>query len=281
MRTIPFAEAGMDLPIGFLVASSNGQPPVVHRTFELGPVTGRVRIAMSAEGVKDNQGRVTTELLFGTMKRLGTLTALTRDLIRRFPFPDREYVGWVHMLRRLQGKKLPFNDACRACQVPIEVEADPDQFLVNVLEDGDYEVHSVQLPGDDTARPVQTFVFTSGFGTARMRLLTGEDEERHAGFHSRNPEEGQLRDRYACLVTYNDKVLTYDAFLDLDQEVLGWFTDCAESIELGSNQRVRITCPACGKEQVFGIDPLGLLQRLAPTPVLPPYGTRSSTSPLP
>ena len=266
MKTLPLKDCLSTLPVGYVHKPQEGdQEPIIYREFELGPITGRVRLALGDDKVRTNLGRQTSELLARTLKHIGEIKGIDAAFVRKLSHIDREFLGWVHFINRMGKRPMVVTQACPECKTEFEVDIDKGMLLVNVLEDTDYEWFEGQ----------RVFVFSDEeYGTMRVRLLTGHDEERLSPYVERNPEEGGMRTIFNAIYTWNDEKPTFDQFLDLPEAVLEWVAACMNSLDIGSSQVVNMECPSCYKEFRETISPLALLGDLEAKKVLPPYARK-------
>lgn len=270
MKTIPLKDSLTQLPVGVLTLKDG--EPIVHRNFELGPITGRVRLALGAADLQGNLGRQTTELLTHTLNALGPYPAATRETVRSLTFIDREFLSWLHTIRRLGDQPIELGSPCQFCGVSVTASVPVGNLLVNVLEDEDWELWEV---GGAKER---TFVFSDGkFGPLRVRMLTGADEEAVAPYRERNPQEATLRDLHRSIVSYKGQALSFDDVLDLSDDTLDWVQAALESLDIGASQRVNVTCQECTRTFKVAYSPFALLATLEVPKVSPPYETRCSS----
>ena len=255
-----------ELPVG-LLATKNGTT-TNHRSFELGPLTGRVRIAMGAKELKDNPAARSTKLLSFVVRRIGDIERPGESLIRSLTSVDREHLLWLVDLRRAAVKSVEDSLPCE-CGETTDVELSLDDLLVNVLEDGDARVEGGERLFDFTDPQGRTLV---------ARLVRGEDEERVAPFYVKNPDEADMRGLHAAIVSWEGEKLSWEKFLDLDVDSLEWITSAMNSVDVGTTQRVRTACWSCGRELVKTISPFDFLETSSGKgiKVSPPYETRSS-----
>ena len=278
MRTERLKDFLAQLPVGFPVrGGSNGETKIL-REFDLGPVTGRVRLAAGRPDVRDNPGQQSTEMLTLTLRRLGNISPVPKDMVRALSFQDREFLHWIHIVRRLmnnpEAKELDI--VCGSCEAKLSAPITADIFLVNVLEDADAQIEEITI--GDRKLLIQTFRFEHvTYGALRVRLLTGEDEERFAVLQRTKPEEGTLRSTHAAIVDLDGKAPTFDQYLDLDEDVLAWIQACMGSMDIGASQRLTVSCDGCGGETVAEVSPFEYLGAFGPPKVSPPYATNSSS----
>lgn len=282
MRTISLKECD-GLPVGLLMDLEDGTFEIL-REFELGPMTGRVRLAMSDPKLSSNTGRQNTALLTHLATRIGSFNPPDETTLRMLTFVDREFLSWIITLRRLGDEPIEIEIVCEKCSESLLQEIHPDQLLVNILEEEDYEIIE-----DPTFKPnkkkrlrkhIRTFFFSDSVlgREMRVRMLTGKDEERFAPLQLKNAEEAQYRTMHAAIVTYGGEPLVYEEFLDLPENQLEWIQACMTSLDIGASQRVRVKCGSCSQEVVATLNPLDLFSDSDPLKVSPPYEIKSSPS---
>jgi hypothetical protein len=267
MKSVPLRECLASLPVGFLLEEKDGKFSR-HRDFDLSSITGRTRLQLGKSEFRGNAGRQTTELLRLTLRKLGPLEAVDSDMIRSLTFIDREFLNWIHMLRRIKTENIELQDTCDSCGEIVDTSVATDDLLVNVLEE------------DDCAVKDGLYQFTfkgEEFGELCLRLLTGVEEEKHSVYREKNPEEAAFRDLHAALVHINGKQVSFSEFLDLPEDTVEWIQAAANSLDLGSSQRIVAECQECGEENTLTLTPLALLGDWEPKAISPPYEMKSST----
>lgn len=75
------------LPVG--VIDNNG---TLHDTVTLKPMTGLVEERMNDPKIKNNGGKIITELIYGVVESIGTLPRVNKDLIRDLSSIDRDFI---------------------------------------------------------------------------------------------------------------------------------------------------------------------------------------------
>lgn len=258
------------LPVGVLLPTKDPKEPFRNvRDFEMGPLTGRARLAMDRPDVRDNVGMRNTRLLASVLMRLGPLERPSDDIVRQLTFADREFLLWLVHLERADDDTTVVSSTCR-CGASTDVDVHRDDLLVNVLDDGDAEIVDGR----------RHFTFThERHGDLVVRMATGEDEERLAPMHGRSPEEAQMRGLHGSVVSLGGRRPTWDEFLDMPAKIMEWVASVLGSIDIGASQHVKVTCHACGEVATEILTPFDFSGTSSSgTEVRPPYETRYSGS---
>lgn len=267
----PFKDAMGQLPVGVLLPSTepdNGLENV--REYELGPITGRIRLALGRKDLQRNPGKRNTKMLSLLLKRLGPLEGpISEGIVRSMTFADREFLLWETQLDRANSDEVEIETTCTECGAQTLIDVHRDELMVNVLEDGDAEI----IDGR------RTFQFDHPkHGTLVAQMSTGKDEEAVAPLYVNNPQEAELRELYGAVHSYQGGPITWDEFLDLSSDVLEWISEAMGSIDIGATQRIQLKCRSCDETYVEVVTPFDFSEMSSDnrTPVRAPYETRSS-----
>lgn len=185
-------EFEVELPVGHL--DEDGR---LHTAAILRKMTGREEALIADRKLRQNGGKLVTELLANCLLALGDARPVPREVVTGLSSPDRNYL--LLELRKITfGETLETVYECASCgestravqdlnDLPVRrVNGDGPKDVVVELEDG-YE--------DRDGEVYTTMVF---------RLPTGTDEERIAGTIRSNPSEGMSALLTRCLVAVGD-----------------------------------------------------------------------------
>jgi DNA-directed RNA polymerase subunit RPC12/RpoP len=185
-------EFDVELPVGHL--DDDGR---LHRTATLRKMTGREESLLADRKLRQNGGKLVTELLANCVLALGDVRPVTRDTIARLSSPDRNFL-------LLELRKITFGDTmetvyeCPACGETTQSLQDLADLEVRRVDgDGTTDI-VVEL--DDGYEDREGELYT----TMVFRLPTGVDEERIAGTVKSNASEGMSALLTRCLVAVGD-----------------------------------------------------------------------------
>lgn len=115
------------LPVGFI--DSEGR---FINTIKLRPMTGETDEAIASPKVRDNGGKLVTELIYSVTERLGNSEKVNKDQIRQLSSVDRDYI----LLKNRQvsmGEDFTYVDKCPHCggsnQVSVNIPSVPVTYL--------------------------------------------------------------------------------------------------------------------------------------------------------
>ena len=104
-----------ELPIGYM-----DRDGVLHKTFKLREMTGKVDESIADKKVRTNAGKIVTELIYGVVEQLGTLPKIDRNIIKQLTNTDRDYIVLMNYLYSL-GETIEYTETCPYCGEKIEV----------------------------------------------------------------------------------------------------------------------------------------------------------------
>jgi len=244
----PMREFEFELPVGYV--DENGG---VHRIAVLRKMTGREEVLLADRKLRQNGGRLVTDLLSNCLRRLGGLDPVPRDAVSRLTSPDRNYL-------LLELRKITFGSAmetmyeCPSCGTTNRTLQDLDDLTVRrVSSEGAPDVR-VELEDG--------YVDTDGalYTTMVFRLPTGTDEERVATTLKGNASEGMSALLTRCLVEVGDMP-------QQRREMIG--TKVIADLTLGDRSRIdrafrhempgvelirEVECEACGRRAERNLD---------------------------
>lgn len=118
------------LPVGYRDADGK-----VHRVVTLTPMTGEVEEAMAEPKLKDNAGKIVTEIIFGIVEKLGSLKKVTKDVIRELTVADRDFILLKNSEVSKASKELNYVDSCTLCGKQNEVHTNTGDIPVKNAKD--------------------------------------------------------------------------------------------------------------------------------------------------
>ena len=118
---------------------------VVHRRVKLTPMTGESEEMMADAKVRDNAGKMITELLFSVIEELGTVKKGNREVIRELSTKDRDFL----LLKNAQvsiGDEVSFVDQCPHCKGKNEITLDIEGIEVKYMDSEEPREFTFDLP---------------------------------------------------------------------------------------------------------------------------------------
>jgi hypothetical protein len=192
MSERPLREFEFELPVGYTDEAGR-----VHRSALLRKMTGREEMLLADRKLRQNGGRLVTELLASCVRRLGELEPVPRDVVSRLCSPDRNYL-LVELRKITFGTTMETVYDCPACGEANRSLEDLDELAVRRV-DGE-GARDVVVELDDGYSDGDGALYT----TMVFRLPTGGDEERVAGTLKANASEGMSALLSRCLVAVGD-----------------------------------------------------------------------------
>ena len=248
MSERPLREFEFELPVGYV--DEDGR---VHRIAVLRKMTGREEVLLADRKLRQNGGRLVTELLSSCLRRLGDLEPVPHDVVSRLTSPDRNYL--LLELRKITfGSAMETTYECASCGATNRTLQDLDELTVHrVNGEGASEVVVDLEDGylDSGGELYTTMVF---------RLPTGADEERVAPTLKGNASEGMSALLTRCLVAVGDMP-------QQRREMIG--TKIITDLTLGDRSRIdrafrhempgvelirEVECEACGRRAERNLD---------------------------
>lgn len=116
------------LPVGFVDREGR-----LHETIKLTPMTGATDEAIADPKVRENGGKVVTELIYSVAERLGSITKINKDTIRALTIPDRDFI----LVKNKQvsiGDDLEYVDSCPHCRAKNEINRDLSEIQVKYMD---------------------------------------------------------------------------------------------------------------------------------------------------
>jgi hypothetical protein len=209
------------LPGGYVDPSG-----VVHREFELSPLTGRDEEYLCAMAGNALSAHVVTGLLGRCIRRLGSLRAMSEEVAREMLVGDREYV--VMKIRQITwGRTVNAVLRCpsKECNKPMDVMVSLHEMAAE-------------------PRPVKSRYFRKRLRsipstTIKFRLPTGADQEALTGFTDEGRAVTTLLARCTGLAESEVEVLPEAARREIEEHM--------EKLAPQADFELETTCPECGR----------------------------------
>jgi hypothetical protein len=160
-------------------------------------MTGREEVLLADRKLRQNGGRLVTELLWSCLRRLGEIDPVPREVVSELTSSDRNYL--LLELRKITfGSTMETTYECPSCGETTRSLQDLDELTVRRVNGNGAPEVVVDLEDGyaDTGGELYT--------TMVFRLPTGADEERVAGALKANASEGMSALLTRCLVSVGD-----------------------------------------------------------------------------
>lgn len=181
-----------ELPVGYL--DEDGR---LHKTAVLRKMTGHEEALLADRKMRQNGGRLVSELLANCLVRLGDLSPVSRQIIGQLTSPDRNYL--LMELRKITfGNEMETSYVCPSCSEITTLVQDLDELPVHRLNGEGPQPIVVEL--EDGYADKGGEVYTSMV----FRLPTGTDEEKIANATRENASTGLNALLVRCLVAVGD-----------------------------------------------------------------------------
>lgn len=258
-----------DLPVGYL--DEDGR---LHRTALMRKMTGHEEALLGDRKLRQNAGRLVSELLGNCVKQLGELKPVTPQVTQQLTSADRNYL-LVELRKITFGAELEASYVCPACSESTRMTHDLDELPVRRVEAGGATEIVVEL--DDGYEDRNGEVYRS----IVFRLPTGVDEERVATTSRENPSRGMTALLTRCVTGLGD--MPVERLQALGTKVLNDLTmsdrqriDAAFRGHMpGVDMTADVDCSSCGRSFSTTVDLTGFFTAAAPT--RRPYAARSSS----
>lgn len=126
-----YADGEYPLPVGYV--DNLGQ---LHKSIRLKPMTGKSDEAIAEPKVRENGGKLVTELIFGVTEGIGTLNRVSKDVIRNLTVADRDYILVKNRIYSL-GEIAEYQDKCPHCTGINTIRANLNDLPVNYLDNNE------------------------------------------------------------------------------------------------------------------------------------------------
>jgi hypothetical protein len=237
-------------------------------------MTGHEEALLGDRKLRQNGGRLVTEVLSSCVKRIGDLEPVTAPIIAALTSADRNYL--LLELRKITfGEQIEASYACPVCGETTSLTQDLNELPIRKLNgEGPIQI-AVEL--DDGYEDREGEVYR----TMVFRLPNGLDEERVAAVSKDNPSRGMTALLTRCLVALGE--MAPERREGLGTKVINDLTMadrvCIEQVfrqEMpGIDLSQEVECGSCGRRFATTLDLTGFFS--LPPRIRRPFGARSST----
>jgi len=241
-------EFQVELPVGYV--DPDGRP---HRTVRLRKMTGQEEALLADKKLRQNGAKLVTEVLASTVRQLGDISPVSRQVIAQLCSPDRNFL--LLELRKVTfGSEMESTYTCPACSGHTTVVQDLDELPLRRLN-GEY-TKEIVVDLDDGYEDHAGEVYT----TMVFRLPTGEDEERIQSVVKENASTGMNALLTRCLTTFGNmpaarrEALGTKLICDLTMSDRARIERTFRAEMPGVDMTQRIECENCGREFQASLD---------------------------
>lgn len=192
MGNRPTREFDFELPVGYM--DEDGR---VHRTATLRKMSGHEEAMLADRKLRQNAGKLVTELLTSCTKKLDDVPTVNRQLIAELTSPDRNYL--LLELRKITfGETIEANYRCPACGGTNHILEELDELPVSRADSGGPPEITVELEDGYEDKNGEVYM------TMSFRLPTGVDEEKTANIVKSNASRGTNALLSRCMLGLGD-----------------------------------------------------------------------------
>lgn len=259
----------VELPVGYV--DEDGR---LHKVASLRKMTGHEEAMLGDRKLRQNGGRLVTEVLSSCVKKIGEFEPVTPPIIASLTSADRNYL--LLELRKITfGEELEASYVCPACGETTRLSQDLNDLPVRKLNgEGPIQI-TVELDDGYEDREGELFRHMV------FRLPNGLDEERVAATTKDNPSRGMTALLTRCLVALGD--MPPERREGLGTKVINDLTmadrACIEHVfreEMpGIDLSQEVECGSCGRHFATTLDLTGFFS--LPPKTRRPFGGRSSS----
>ncbi|MMZ51279.1 hypothetical protein D1872_130140 [compost metagenome] len=237
------------LPIGF-----KDQDGKIHREVEIGEMTGQVEEAMSAQAVRNNGGKMITELVLNLTKRLGALTRVKKEHVRSMFLADRDFITLINYIQSVATDEfIRWTETCHSCNTKYEVELNYNNINVHYVNHDQPWVVELELPrgikkGDQLYKKIL------------VTFPSGEVQEKMAATIMVNPAESITQ--LLALITEDIEGLdsySFETFREMVKKDRNAAISFVNNLTVGPDLRTETCCPACGLNRTVTVPATVLL----------------------
>lgn len=225
------------LPVGYV--DSEG---IVHRKVTLAPMTGETEEAIADPKVRDNGGKVITELLYSVVESIDGIPRINKDIIRDLTTIDRDFL--VVQNRKVSfGEELSFDDLCPHCKGRNTISLNINDLETKYLPDDAQREFTFDIPNGvrDKAGELHK--------TVTIVLPTGRTQEKVMQIIRSNP--AQATTAMLQLITVRIGTMEYiypEIFRKMTKKDRDFISEKLAEVEAGVDIRVNTVCSECGSE---------------------------------
>lgn len=236
------------LPVGY----TDGEG-VLHRTVKLKPMTGETEEAIADPKVRDNGGKLITELLFSVVEKVGTVKKVNREILRDLTAIDRDFL----LIKNAQvslGDEISYVDVCPHCKAKNEVTVNLEELPVTYMDAEEERELTFELPNG--------YVDRDGKVHKKITVIlpTGRVQERVAQVVRANP--AQATTLMLQLITKKLGDLDFinpDVFKTMTKKDRDFISKKLAEINAGVKFSHEVICSDCGGEFTSSIPLQSLL----------------------
>lgn len=237
-RTVELtAENEFELPVGYV--DSTG---VLHKTFKLREMTGEVEESIADKKVRNNPGKIVTELIYGVLESLGTLPKIDRGVIKKLSNVDRDFILLMNYLYSLDDV-IEWMDVCVYCNGRMDIKVNVEDIPVKYFTHDEPRTVSLVLPrGIEGADGVR-------YKEIEMSFPNGFVQETVFSKVENNPAEAMSITFANC--TESIKGLSdwnFETFKRMSKKDRNFIQREMAKIEVGAEMSTKLECPHCGSE---------------------------------
>jgi len=236
------------LPVGY--TDSEG---VLHRIVKLRPMTGETEEAIADPKVRDNGGKLITELFFSVIESIGSVKKVTREVIRDLTIVDRDFL-LVKNAQVSLGDDITYVDRCPHCGGKNEVNVDLANIPVEYLSADDAREFEFKLPNGYKDRDGKVHKKIT------VVMPTGRVQERVAQVLRANP--AQATTMMLQLITKKLGDLDFinpDVFKSMTKKDRDFVSKKLTEVKAGLSFSHEVICSECGGEFTSSIPLQALL----------------------
>lgn len=236
------------LPVGYL-----DDEGVLHRRVKLTPMTGESEEMMSDAKVRDNAGKMITELLLSVVEELGTVKKVNREVLRELATKDRDFL----ILKNAQvsvGDEISFVDSCPHCKGKNEITVDIAGIEVKYMDTEEPREFTFELPNGYKDREGKVHKKIT------VRLPNGRVQERIATVLRANPAQAVSMMLQLITKKLGDiDFINPEVFKKMTKKDRDFISKQLDKVEVGVSFNLDATCSSCGADYTTVIPLANLL----------------------
>lgn len=228
----------MMLPVGW--RTEEGE---IKRFCSITELTGEVEEAIADPKLKENAGKIITELIYGIMESMEGMTKVTKDAIRKLSVVDRDFL--VVMMHKVSfGDEISWTDYCTNCKQPNDITIDMNGLKVRYLP--------VDYPAEFTFTLPKPVKDREGNEHSEISVVLpdGWVQERIAPIGRGNPAQAStaLLQAITARLGNLEMPIHLDIFKKMPTKDRLFINKYLEEMNLGVNLVVTEVCADCGEE---------------------------------
>jgi hypothetical protein len=237
------------LPVGFKDKDGN-----IHRTVEIGEMTGEIDEELAKNEVKNNGGKMITAAITHLLTQLGTIKNVKKEHARAMFNADREFILLLNYHNSIAtDDHVCWNENCRMCKGNYEAQINYMELPVFYLEEGEPWTIDLELPAG---------IRKGGavYKNITVTFPNGESQEAIAALLQKNIAEAITQ--MLALITVSIEGLgsySFNTFKEMLKKDRTFIAKFINELEIGITMRVDMTCPLCNATYKSGIPVSALL----------------------